>query len=636
MEPANTTPSQSRVSADPPGGIAVQIQETVTAAAPAANVTKVIVAVHGVGDQHTYATIQSVVNQFCNFYREPAAVPLGSFHNDAAAFSMQPPFPAERFRHLAFAEVYWATIPREVVDNKYTLEEAKKWAGTIVERLRMRWQQAGRDRSAVDADFVRVRQVLEEMIETLSVLERLCYLGAKAGLFNFDLKKLLDSYLGDVQVVAEFGTQRRKILDAFAATMKKVHEAYPAADIFVVAHSEGTVVAFLGLLEAVRGSAAWIGQVRGLMTFGSPLDKHLILWPELFVSKGDPPAWRPQRPIEWRNYYDRGDPIGFALDDARAWLQRNGWKGIFTFEPEHDIGFIRYPFPGKAHVDYWNDSGVFGHFIGTVVNEVPLANDAAAPAVTPAVTPAVPAPPGDIAWTKWLSYLAPYAGVAALFFAAVYVLWKSVTGYTDPDNAAGFTVGYVLRSVAAIAVLLLGVTMTSRIPRLTRKRSWHHVSWLIYLACLPLYLWLLPATKTTHLTLLGRDVFLLAGWSRLLTSVLVVVIVYLVSRRWPSSGLKPLLFFGAAGIATLVVCHIVGLKGGADHGKLWPVLLGAAGFFYLWWLAALIFDLVFVWHVYIRQALALRQMDAIVGSTARAEAATEPKAAKGSPAARLA
>ena len=39
-------------------------------------------------------------------------------------------------------------------------------------------------------------------------------------------------------------------------------------------------------------------------------------------------------------------------------------------------------------------------------------------------------------------------------------------------------------------------------------------------------------------------------------------------------------------------------KGGAH--ALWPLVLASAAFLYLWWLAILIFDLVFVWHRYIR------------------------------------
>ena len=40
----------------------------------------------------------------------------------------------------------------------------------------------------------------------------------------------------------------------------------------------------------------------------------------------------------------------------------------------------------------------------------------------------------------------------------------------------------------------------------------------------------------------------------------------------------------------------------------WPVLLGGAAFLYLWWLAALIFDLGFVWQRYIRQALGHKRL----------------------------
>ena len=40
------------------------------------------------------------------------------------------------------------------------------------------------------------------------------------------------------------------------------------------------------------------------------------------------------------------------------------------------------------------------------------------------------------------------------------------------------------------------------------------------------------------------------------------------------------------------------------HPPVWPVLLSGAFFLYLWWLAALIFDLAFVWQRYIRNSVA--------------------------------
>jgi hypothetical protein len=41
---------------------------------------------------------------------------------------------------------------------------------------------------------------------------------------------------------------------------------------------------------------------------------------------------------------------------------------------------------------------------------------------------------------------------------------------------------------------------------------------------------------------------------------------------------------------------------------LWPVVLAGAAFLYLWWLAALIFDLAFVWQRYIRQSAAIERL----------------------------
>ena len=39
--------------------------------------------------------------------------------------------------------------------------------------------------------------------------------------------------------------------------------------------------------------------------------------------------------------------------------------------------------------------------------------------------------------------------------------------------------------------------------------------------------------------------------------------------------------------------------------ELWPIAIGGAVFFYLWRITALLFDLVFVWHRYVRHAAAL-------------------------------
>jgi hypothetical protein len=95
----------------------VEITSTEHRPATASAVRRVIVAVHGVGDQYSFATIQAVVNQFCRHYNHPAGVPLGSFHAETKKaakrpFSLPLPWPREPFGRLAFAEVYWAKVPR--------------------------------------------------------------------------------------------------------------------------------------------------------------------------------------------------------------------------------------------------------------------------------------------------------------------------------------------------------------------------------------------------------------------------------------------------------------------------------------------------------------------------------------------
>jgi hypothetical protein len=582
----------------------VEVQATATVTATTSQnsaVTKVIIAVHGVGDQYSYATIQSVVNQFCSFYRQPAAIPLGNFHTGQSTFSIQPPYPQELFKHFAFAEVYWAKIPRTLVDDKHTVEEAKKWARTIVERLRLRWWVEGSKGNCREEDFRLIHQVLTEMIQTIAVLDRISYLGDKAGLFTFDLRKLLDDYLGDVQVVTEFGTERAKILQAFADVMDGVHKSFPAADIYLVTHSEGTVVSFLGLLEGFRKPQppGWVEQVRGFMTLGSPIDKHLALWPELFGQA--PPVYTPdeRKRIEWRNYYDHGDPIGFALEDARAWLKDKKWDSVFNFTDDHDFGFTRYPFPGKAHVDYWTDDTVFGHFIGTVVSDEP--SQAAKSRAEEFKTA-----PGDVWKNKLFSYVAPYVGVVALLFIAVYILVKAVLGAITPDdpNTLGTELPAlkdIVRSVAGFTGLLCGVTAMARIPRLTRSKFWRTIAFIVGGVSAGVYLW------SVH----WKSTGLMLGLSAAL-----VLVVYLLSAERPHWGLKPLMTMGTLAVAGTVGFHLLrAWKAEVDLGPMWPVLIATIAFLYLWWLAALLFDLVFIWHLYIRHSRMLKRMDEIMGGS---------------------
>jgi hypothetical protein len=585
--------------------------------APNRDVKKVVVAVHGIGDQYSFATIQSVVNRFCVYYGLPAAVPLGRFHSGQPAYSLSAPYPDVPFKSLAFTEVYWAPIARGLVDEKHTLEEAKTWAHTIVERLRLRWRQEKekpgwqgerREGACRDQDFQLTQQVLGEMIQTIAVVERLSFLAEKAGLFTFDLRRLLDDYLGDVQVVAEFTDQREKILKTFATLLDNVEKAYPEANIYIVAHSEGTVVAILGLLEAFRQTSqpGWTQKVRGLMTLGSPIDKHLALWPDLFGESA--PSADLEKQIEWRNYYDFGDPVGFKLESIREWIETHDWQKVFHFEDneEYDIGFTRYPFPGKAHVDYWTDQAVFDHFISEVVEaDEPLA------AVEPAEPPPTrrqPRPkPASLRSKQWPSYGVPYVGVFALLFVAAFILYKTVTAAMGAEPSSGTI---ALRS-AGLAALLYGITIAARIPRLTYSKFW----WVTSLALAGLGALFYMASLGDAEPDMIKGLPLQPGTIMVGLAFLVAFTGFMLSVKWPTLGLIPLISSGAITVTAFVIYHLNHLEDGlAEHVTVWPVVLATAGFLYLWWLAALLFDLVFIWHLYIRHSKLMGRINQVLGT----------------------
>jgi hypothetical protein len=614
-----TIPSHAREPAPLGLPTAQAVAGTTHSMGPAKSVEKVIVAVHGIGDQASFGTIQTVVNQFCSYFGQPSGIPLGSFDTGDPALCIGEPHEAEVFKRYAFSEVYWAPIPRALARDEHRLEESKAWARTIVERLRLHYEierrkvaaeceRRGQKPAAPQSpDFRLIKQVLGELIQTIAVVDRLCFLADKAGIFRFALRRLLDDYLGDVQVVAEFKQERAKILEAFAMTMERIADpaAHPDAEIYIISHSEGTVVAFLGLLEGFRKSPRpnWTNNVRGLMTLGSPIDKHLVLWPDIFGGSPPTPAapGARQGKIQWRNYYDFGDPVGFELDGTRDWLASNQWESVFAFSNtpgKDDYGFSRYPFPGKAHVDYWNDEHVFGHFLENVVDR---RGDAPPPAPhrfaqAPRTKP--------LAWLA--STIVPYVGIAAILFAASYIMLRAVLDITyasTPDNTVK-TLDIAIRA-GGIAALLAGMTVISRVIRLTRRWDWRAASVVVAVASILLFL-----MSVNMAPFVGDDPATL--WTAGAATATIAVVSYIR----PAWGMAPMLWIGGGASAIRIVGAIIHAhteRPDAPVDAIWPLLLAFGGFIYLWWLATLIFDLVVAWQLYIRGFNLRRQLDKITG-----------------------
>ncbi len=223
-------------------------------------------------------------------------------------------------QQIGLAEVYWADLCHLQLASGIRLEQGVPWAQTLVDRAKALKQRAAPEKP--NPDYEKIRAVISEMGDGLQLLDWLSTLAPKLKLPTFDVNKIVNEYLGDVQFVAEFKDIRNGILKRFAATLDGVAQRVGLTaddEIYLVTHSEGTVIALLGLLEAMTGAnrPAWLEHIRGWMTIGCPIDKHLILWPELWTQFQSGPTHVPCSPIVWWNYSDYGDPIGYEVRTAR-------------------------------------------------------------------------------------------------------------------------------------------------------------------------------------------------------------------------------------------------------------------------------------------------------------------------------
>ena len=305
-------------------------------------VKKILIAVHGIGDQFNFATIQSVAYRVCDYVGQPAAMPLGRFHGNIAtvtrAYLPDPDRDPPR-RTAGSPRSTGPTCPASP-RLRSTFWKSRRigrgpwlnvWNFALSTTTRNTPRRT-RSRHATTPNWS--SKCLDEMIQAVVVVDRLPFLAGSAG---FNLKKLLIDYLNDVQVVTEFDNYREELLDIFRSGSRDDVRILPGGRTLLHRHSEGTVITFMGLLKGLSSNAEWAKKVKGLMTIGSPLNKHVRLWPELF-SEFVAPDNLPDgmQPIQWRNYYDYGDPIAYNLRSTRRWMTHHRWMPFFNFKDPQD------------------------------------------------------------------------------------------------------------------------------------------------------------------------------------------------------------------------------------------------------------------------------------------------------------
>jgi hypothetical protein len=210
-------------------------------------------------------------------------------------------------------------------------------------------------------------------------------------------------------------------------------------------------------------------------------------------------------------------------------------------------------------------------------------------------------------------------GGLVLLFCAVLVLYNAAHGAVRPSGPPTEQTAVTIRGaldedpiktfprVAAITCLLAGLTVAARIPRLTNLRRWHLLGFAVFLLSIVASRLITCASEASEwrFCLIDRTVEGAFGFSMAGIAIVVLVAVYLAnflaSRLKQAWGTQALLMPGGLAVAYVLYSHIQANERFELH-QLWPLFMAAAVFLYLWWLVALLFDLVFVWHRYIRYA----------------------------------
>jgi hypothetical protein len=361
---------------------------TAATAATPPHIYKHIVIVHGIGDQVPNETSISFMNNFLRALPERGT----ELDVDNLIESVDPPDRVDgaapaRFTPafvkyscargnfvIGFSEVYWQDITNSYLKHGAPPIPIFVWAHSINTRLLRHGRSFHVAREAIDN------------LERLLGLTRLLAMAYKK---SDVLYRVLNRFLGDVQMYAESDDIRGRINRRFAhvaaqvskleAGLKEPFNLQGSPEIYVVAHSEGTVISYSTLVEAAEGKAAWFGQVCGLVTLGSPLDKHYSIWHNRFRTDAYSGGPR-ERLIPWFNYWDVSDPVGYGL--SRLQVRENAAQPTDAeelFDVRYDQPFARYLVPGLAHVEYWTDRDLHSHIIRHVLDLGPAPPDTVEP-----------------------------------------------------------------------------------------------------------------------------------------------------------------------------------------------------------------------------------------------------------------
>jgi hypothetical protein len=362
------------------------------------------VVVHGVGRQAELDTLRTLVEGYHLVTHTPRAGGVSRSEADL----MREEDGADWFEEVRYSHLI-------AHHEEYGERDLRRWLRTFRGRLEeIHNERGGGDR----LDFSGIESVTDDILLTTKIA-KLITVRLKVGAESFESIELsANDFLRQLQLFADRESYRDAIVDQVRRGLAVVAAADPTRRLVVAAHSLGTVVTLIALLQAEAAGEVWVGQVDRFVTFGSPLDLVMVLFPEFFPTLSGSSG----RGIRWTNYTLSNDPIATDLRLVRCWFLPVRATGLFSqgAPREDELG------PGSlyaAHTDYWHEERMLGELFGRL-----------------------PEAAGDVRPTRsgWMSGLARLGWAAVLVASWVMLIWweENVKSH-DTERVAALNRGVV-------------------------------------------------------------------------------------------------------------------------------------------------------------------------------------------------
>lgn len=313
-----------------------------------------LIVVHGVGEQLRLSTNQAFVAgsmRASGFNNPPNRAQLDTSLTDAGVWT-HPDLSHD------VMEVHYADLMDDFA--KYAEQDPRTWLRSVRMQLADLNVQRG---GPPEQTFERLEQFLDDAIWS-----------ARLGRLAADRFRISTSgvghaavqFLKQVQLYLDLERYRRAVDDRFQTHLTDaVESGYKS--ITLAAHSLGSVVAMRALLLGRCEGHVWASHcVDRLITFGSPIDSLMVLYPELFDPVEEDSG---SRKLRWVNYFYGNDPIATDMARARWWLRACA-PGVFVVDAPIEV----YLGPGSvinAHTEYWFDESMHKDIHGRDKTEEP-------------------------------------------------------------------------------------------------------------------------------------------------------------------------------------------------------------------------------------------------------------------------